>query len=76
MRLIPNWKDAYKWWSVWGAVITALLGAMLVALPIVRNQIPAAAYDWLMFVVTLAVPVIAAFIPVLRVVDQGEKSES
>ena len=72
MKLVSDWKNAWKWWSVWGSVVAVGLSALLAALPIVRAQIPAAAYEWLTFGLTLAVPIIAALIPVLRVMKQEQ----
>ena len=71
MKLVDDWRDFWQWWSVWGAVVVALLGATLASLPMVRGQLPVALYDWLMFVLSVLVAVIGAAIPVLRVMKQG-----
>ena len=74
MRLVDDWRDAWQWWSVWGSVVVALLGATLASLPMVRGQLPVALYDWLMFVLSVLVAVVGALIPVLRVLKQGAEN--
>lgn len=65
MKLVDNWKDAWKWWSVWGGVIVAVLSAVQVALPDLRESISPEVFTY----ATLALGVA---IPVLRVVSQSK----
>lgn len=66
--LVDDWKDAWKWWSVWGGVAVAVLGAAQQLLPYL-NLAPEAA-KLAGAVLGAAVPVLGALIPVLRVVKQ------
>ena len=65
MKLIKNWPQAWKWWSVHGALTVAALSGLYAALPALREFLPPTWYAIIMFVMGL-------LIPVLRVLQQGK----
>lgn len=45
MNLIPEWRDAWKWYSVHAATVVVVLAALSEALPFVSAFIPQTAYS-------------------------------
>ena len=68
MKLIKNWPQAWKWWSVHGALTVAILSAVYAALPTLQGIVSPTIYAWAMFALGLA-------IMVLRVLQQGADKE-
>ena len=64
MKLIKNWPQAWKWWSVHGALTVAILSAVYGAAPALQGIISPTIYAWTMFALGLA-------IMLLRVLQQG-----
>lgn len=66
MKLIPNWRDAWKWFSVQSMAIAMALQGTWLSLPVaLQSKVPS---DWV-FGMTIAVLVLGFF---GRLVDQGE----
>lgn len=63
MKLIPNWPEAYKWYSVHGALAVAIVSGLYALLPTLQSILPPTFYAISMFVCGLA-------IIVLRVIQQ------
>lgn len=55
MKLIKNWPQAWKWWSVHGALAVAAISAVYAALPALQGIIPPTIYAWLMFGLGVAI---------------------
>lgn len=66
MRLIKNWPEFYKWWSVHGALAVAILSALYASFPALQGILPPTIYAISMFVMGL-------LIVFLRVLQQPEK---
>ncbi len=47
MKIVPDWKDAWKWLSVHAAVLTAVVGALQAQLPAFQGLLTAQQYGWL-----------------------------
>lgn len=63
MKLIKNWTDAWKWWSVHGAVTVAVLSAVYAAMPSFQALLSPTWYAAIM-------AVLGVVIVVLRVLAQ------
>ena len=66
MKLIKDWPQAYRWWSVHGALTVAILSALYAAFPALQGIVNPTFYAITMFVLGLA-------IIGLRVLQQGPK---
>lgn len=67
MKLVDNWRDAGRWWSVRIAGFLAVLGPAWLALPAeLRAHIPV---EWLPYIS----PLVLVSIIVGRLIDQGER---
>lgn len=71
LQLIPDWRQAWRWWSVRVAALAGLLGTYLLAAPEtlvqVIHMLPAELRGW---VPPLLGPVITAAIVVIRLAKQ------
>ena len=65
-RLIPEWKEAYKWFSVHGAMIVTAASSTYAYADAFRSFVPPQVYGYLMAALGLT-------IIVGRVVQQGAK---
>lgn len=63
MKLVDNWKEAWRWWTVWGGIVIAVLSAVQLALPELHDKLPPGVFAY----ATLALGVA---IPFLRVISQ------
>jgi len=57
-------KNAYKAWSTWTAGLLVVLLSAEQAMPLIAARIPEHVYDWAVWGLALA-------IPILRFIDQG-----
>lgn len=68
MKPVPDWREAWKWWSVQIPTLLAALGPAWLMLPQeLKDQIPV---DWLPYIS----PVVLIGIVVARVIDQGDQT--
>ncbi len=58
MRLVPDWKEAYTWFSVHGAVILTVLSTVYAYVGAFQGILPPTAFSWL--TAALGVGIIAA----------------
>ena len=63
MKLVPDWTQAYKWYSVHGALAIAIASGAYALLPSLQAILPAKLYAVAMLICGLA-------IIVLRVIQQ------
>ena len=47
MKLVWNWKDAWKWLSIHAGVLTAVIGALQASLPYFQGLISPTAFGWI-----------------------------
>lgn len=65
MSLLPDAKDFWKWWSVHGAALAAIISALYASLPALQAALPPFWYSIIMFVLSVVVIL-------LRVLQQGK----
>lgn len=61
-------KDAHKAWSTWSGVALVIALALHEAMPVLVDRIPESIYDWTVWALAIATPV-------LRLIDQGLRND-
>lgn len=64
MKLV---KDAHKAWSTWSGAALVLAMSLHEAMPVVADRVPDNVYDWSVWALAIATPI-------LRFIDQGLKN--
>lgn len=72
MKLIQDWPQAYKWWSVHGALTVAILSALYAAVPLWQALISPTIYATAMTLLGLAIVVLRV---IQQPVPQGDDGE-
>lgn len=57
-------KNAHKAWSTWSGVALIFVMALHEAMPVIAERLPEDVYDWAVWALVVATPI-------LRVIDQG-----